>query len=119
MLEQFKKGDLVNFVYKNSCHETVHAYGTVEKYDNRYYYVSIGDDMPLIRVYCGKVHKRTSSSEFIMPDNSSKTVLIERKPKNNYHNLTREELERISKYLRQIVLGIGLGLIVLILSLFR
>jgi len=107
MLEQFKKGDLVNFIYKNSCNETIHAYGTIERYEGRFYYVSIGDDMPLIRVYCNKVSRRTKSGEFIMPNKVSKTALIKDKEVLSiplYYN----ELERILRQLRFITLGIGL-----------
>lgn len=55
-LLKFQKGDKVQFNYKNSVGEVVHAYGIVKSFSNRYYNVDIGCDMPIMRVYGSKLH---------------------------------------------------------------
>lgn len=109
---KFQKGEQVNFWYTNSCNKRVNAYGTVQDYDRKFYFISIGDDMPLIRVYCNQVRQSTRSDSFITPKKQSKTVLIKDKEVisiPHYYN----ELERILRQLRFITLGIGLVSIIL------
>lgn len=104
---KFQKGEQVNFYYVNSCNERVNAYGTVQDYDRKFYLISIGDDMPLIRVYCNQVRQSNRTDSFITPSKKSKTVLIKDKEVlsiPNYYN----ELKSILRQLRIITVGIGL-----------
>lgn len=65
-MERFSAGAQVKFCYKNSCYQTVRAYGTVVKYENRYYYIRTALDM-VHRIYCSKVHPLQVSKVDLKP----------------------------------------------------
>ena len=62
---KYQVGQQVSFVYTNSVHKVVRAYGKIEAYSGRYYYIRIASDMPLMKVYCNKVKKDYFADDFI------------------------------------------------------
>ncbi|MBO7735932.1 MAG: hypothetical protein J6S67_25405 [Methanobrevibacter sp.] len=62
---KYEIGQQVSFVYTNSVHKVVRAYGKIVDYKGRYYYIRVASDMPIMRVYCNKVKKDYFADDFI------------------------------------------------------